>query len=116
MVSKWRSHASCRASITCQSLGASPRFFATEVGQLFGAMAKSGGEVGFIDAPWFNGGLFEDAAALQLDETDIELLIRAAKQDWAEIDPLAHCLSAVLIPINAANSAHITPTEPRSRC
>ncbi len=30
-------------------------------GELFGAMAQSGGMVGFVDVPWFNGGLFEDS-------------------------------------------------------
>jgi type II restriction/modification system DNA methylase subunit YeeA len=57
------------------------------VGQLFGAMAKNGGEVGFIAVPWFNGGLFEDATALPLDVKDIDLLISVTKMDWAEIDP-----------------------------
>ncbi len=37
--------------------------------------------------PWFNGGLFEDATALPLDDEDIDLLISVAKLDWAEIDP-----------------------------
>ncbi len=55
--------------------------------QLFGAMANSGGAVGFVDVPWFNGGLFEDAAALPLEGADLDLLLRAAKLDWAEIDP-----------------------------
>src|SRR5487761_2240845 len=55
--------------------------------QLFGAMAQSGGAVGFVDVPWFNGGLFEDAAALPLEGADLDLLLRVAKLDWAEIDP-----------------------------
>ena len=56
-------------------------------GQLFAAMAKSGGEVGFTAVPWFNGGLFEDAAALPLEEADLDLLLRVGRLDWAEIDP-----------------------------
>ena len=55
--------------------------------QLFEAMAKSGGEIGYTSVPWFNGGLFEDAAALPLDREDLTLLIRVAELDWAEIDP-----------------------------
>jgi type II restriction/modification system DNA methylase subunit YeeA len=55
--------------------------------ELFGAMAESGGMVGFVDVPWFNGGLFEDAAALPLEKDDLALLIRVTKLDWAEIDP-----------------------------
>ncbi len=64
-----------------------PARSAEYAGQLFGAMAKSGGEVGFTAVPWFNGGLFEDAAALSLDAKDIDLLISVAKLNWAEIDP-----------------------------
>jgi type II restriction/modification system DNA methylase subunit YeeA len=56
-------------------------------GQLFGAMAKSGGEIGYVDVPWFNGGLFEDAATLPLIEKDINLLIELTDLDWGEIDP-----------------------------
>ncbi len=55
--------------------------------KLFAAMANSGGEVGFVDVPWFDGGLFDDATALPLERDDIDLLIRVAKLDWAEIDP-----------------------------
>jgi hypothetical protein len=36
---------------------------------------------------WFNGGLFNDDAALPLDKDDIALTLRAAGLDWAEIDP-----------------------------
>jgi hypothetical protein len=50
-------------------------------------MASNGGVVGFTAVPWFDGGLFEDAAALPLERDDIDLLIRVAKLDWAEIDP-----------------------------
>jgi type II restriction/modification system DNA methylase subunit YeeA len=54
--------------------------------ELFAAMATRDSEIGFVDVPWFNGGLFEDATALPLDLTDIQLLLRIAKLDWAEID------------------------------
>ncbi|HXA26804.1 MAG TPA: class I SAM-dependent DNA methyltransferase [Acetobacteraceae bacterium] len=64
-----------------------PARSAEYAGKLFGAMAKSGGEVGFIAVPWFDGGLFDDATALPLEVADIDLLISAAKLDWAEIDP-----------------------------
>jgi hypothetical protein len=56
-------------------------------GELFAAMATSGGEVGFVAVPWFDGGLFDDATALPLERDDIDLLISVAKLDWAEIDP-----------------------------
>jgi type II restriction/modification system DNA methylase subunit YeeA len=56
-------------------------------GQLFGALAKSGGEIGYVDVPWFNGGLFEDATTLPLIEKDINLLIELTELDWGEVDP-----------------------------
>lgn len=53
---------------------------------LFAAM-KSGGPVGFESVPWFNGGLFDDDHALPLDRDDVELIYKAAKLFWADIDP-----------------------------
>jgi hypothetical protein len=35
----------------------------------------------------FNGGLFADATALPLDEVQLSLLIDAAENDWAEVEP-----------------------------
>jgi hypothetical protein len=35
----------------------------------------------------FNGGLFADATALPLDEVQLSLLIDAAEDDWAEVEP-----------------------------
>lgn len=62
---------------------ASAREFLTT---LFGAM-KSGGRVGFEAVLWFNGGLFNDDQALPMDRDDIELVYKAAKLFWADIDP-----------------------------
>jgi hypothetical protein len=56
-------------------------------GMLFTAMAVSGGLVGFVEVPCFNGGLFDDGAALPLDVKDIDILIGVGKLHWAEIDP-----------------------------
>ena len=64
-----------------------PARAAEYVGQLFGAMAKSGSEIGYVAIPWFNGGLFEDGTALPLLPPDIDLLIGVSRLDWAEIDP-----------------------------
>ncbi|MGH7211039.1 MAG: type IIL restriction-modification enzyme MmeI, partial [Acetobacteraceae bacterium] len=55
--------------------------------ELFAAMARKGGRVGFTAVQWFNGGLFDDDTALPLDEDDCALLERVADLDWAEIDP-----------------------------
>ena len=55
--------------------------------RLFAAMAERGGEVDFTPVAWFNGGLFDDAAALPLEANDIALLQRVSALDWAEVDP-----------------------------
>ena len=55
--------------------------------RLFAAMAERGGEVDFTPVAWFNGGLFEDDAALALELDDITLLQQAPALDWAEVDP-----------------------------
>ena len=54
--------------------------------KLFGAMA-TGGQVGFEDVEWFNGGLFEDDATLPMDKAQIETTLKASALDWSSIDP-----------------------------
>ena len=63
-----------------------PERFSNMVRTLFGAMA-TGGEVGFETVDWFNGGLFDDDAALPLDKAEIETTLKASALDWSEIDP-----------------------------
>ncbi len=63
-----------------------PEDFADLARDLFGAMAK-GGRVGFEAVPWFDGGLFDDDAALPLERGEIEAALEAAALDWSEIDP-----------------------------
>ena len=63
-----------------------PDDFAALAASLFGAMS-TGGLVGFESVAWFNGGLFEDDAALPLVRSEIDLTLDAAKLDWSEIDP-----------------------------
>ncbi len=63
-----------------------PGDFADLARALFGAMAK-GGRVGFEAVAWFNGGLFDDDAALPLESAEIEAALAAAALDWSEIDP-----------------------------
>ena len=60
--------------------------FAALARKLFGAMS-TGGRVGFEDVKWFNGGLFEDDAAICMDKVQIETTLEAAALDWSEIDP-----------------------------
>ena len=45
------------------------------------------GRVGFEAVAWFNGGLFDDGAALPLEAADIETVLAASDLDWSEIDP-----------------------------
>ena len=63
-----------------------PESFAELARDLFGAMA-SGGRVGFEAVARFNGGLFDDDAALPLARSEIETALAAAGLDWSEIDP-----------------------------
>jgi hypothetical protein len=65
---------------------ARPDEFETMASDLFRAM-KGGGRIGFEHVAWFNGGLFNDDAALPMDKDDIVLTLGAAGLDWAEIDP-----------------------------
>ncbi|QPH54934.1 class I SAM-dependent DNA methyltransferase [Pontivivens ytuae] len=63
-----------------------PGTFEENCRTLFAAMAHRGGRVGFTPIPWFNGGLFDDDAALPVDAGDIAMLRKAAKMDWSQID------------------------------
>ena len=63
-----------------------PEEFTTLARDLFGAMA-TGGRIGFEAVSWFNGGLFDDDAALPLEKGEIETALAAAALDWSDIDP-----------------------------
>ena len=64
-----------------------PDQFAEFASDLFAAMHRRGGRVGFQQVPWFNGNLFDDATALPLDRPQVNAVREAAGLDWAEIDP-----------------------------
>ena len=63
-----------------------PADFPALAGELFRVMA-TGGRVGFEAVDWFNGGLFDDDAALPLEQAEIERVLAASDLDWSEIDP-----------------------------
>ena len=63
-----------------------PARFTDLAGALFRGMA-SGGLVGFETVDWFNGGLFDDGAALPLEKAHIDTVLAASDLDWSEIDP-----------------------------
>lgn len=63
-----------------------PETFANQASKLFAAM-RTGGDVGFEQVEWFNGGLFDTDEALPLTWEDLDDLIRATQLDWSDIDP-----------------------------
>jgi len=63
-----------------------PERFRRHCDALFGAM-NAGGEFYLYEIPHFNGGLFADVQALDLDRADLELLLSLARRDWGAIDP-----------------------------
>lgn len=65
-----------------------PEEFRENAELLFNAMAsKTINKVGLEKVEWFNGGLFDNGDALDLEKQDVEDLFEAAKLDWSEIDP-----------------------------
>ena len=66
---------------------ADPNSFIKNAETLFTAMANQHGRVGYDAIEWFNGGLFEDGAALPLIESDIRIALGAARQNWSEVNP-----------------------------
>lgn len=63
-----------------------PDQFTAMTTQLLATM-RTGGLVGFEEVAWFNGGLFDDDDAVPMEKEDIEQALKAARLDWAEIDP-----------------------------
>jgi len=60
----------------------------------------------------FNGGLFQDASALPLDEDELELLLKAAARDWKDVEPaiFGTLLERALSPAERHRlGAHYTP-------
>lgn len=60
--------------------------FARQLQQLFDAMA-SGGWFGVAEIAHFDGGLFDNAAVLELDSTGLDILARVSGLDWSSIEP-----------------------------
>jgi len=65
---------------------AHPAEFVPMMNDLFAAM-KKGGRVGFEQIDWFNGGLFSDEDAIELNKTEIQMLLGVAGMDWSQIEP-----------------------------
>ena len=65
---------------------ADPAKFQQRVSALFEAMAH-GGDFGVEDIPWFDGGLFADGEALELNAQNLETLAATATLNWASVEP-----------------------------
>lgn len=63
-----------------------PDRFAELLKQLFRAMA-TGGNFGLDDIRWFNGNLYADETVLEMTAGEIDLVRKAARYDWSEINP-----------------------------
>jgi hypothetical protein len=62
----------------------------------------------------FNGGIFEDAEAIPLSEEQLEMLVRAGKADWQDVEPaiFGTLLERALDPTERHHlGAHYTPRE-----
>lgn len=60
--------------------------FVRQLQQLFTDMAH-GGVFGVDDIPHFNGGLFNNADALELDSDGLDILYKVSRLDWSSIEP-----------------------------
>lgn len=65
--------------------GADPPRLARYLGELFASMA-TGGDFLLEDIPWFNGALFADPHALELEAEEIAVIRDAAGLDWSAVD------------------------------
>lgn len=63
-----------------------PKKLTPRLDALFAAM-REGGAYGNDDIAFFNGGLFDEAPALELNEGEVALLNLAAAQDWGSVEP-----------------------------
>jgi len=83
------------------------------LGRLFADMNKGGYSPELrSDILRFNGGLFKDSTALQIDEDDLVLLTIAAQRDWKDVEPaiFGTLLERALDPRDRAKlGAHYTP-------
>jgi hypothetical protein len=61
--------------------------FNNQIRDLFDKMANKGSYFGADPIRYFNGGLFDSDAAVDLDRDDLTVLTRIASMDWASIEP-----------------------------
>ena len=71
---------------TVETFQRRPRLFQAQVSNLFAQMA-TGGAFGTAIIRHFNGGLFADTTALELNSVDLTVLLVLARKDWKAIEP-----------------------------
>jgi hypothetical protein len=97
-----------------ESLRGSPAGFVPKLQTLFAEM-QTGTDFSVIlnrKLLRFNGGLFEEASVLPLDETQLGILIKASQQDWKNVEPaiFGTLLERALDPAERHKlGAHYTP-------
>ncbi|MDQ2832620.1 MAG: class I SAM-dependent DNA methyltransferase, partial [Acidobacteriota bacterium] len=64
-----------------------PTKFRRKLRLLFQAMSEEDGIFGAHSIRYFNGGLFDSDAVIELDLADLGILASAASHDWAHIEP-----------------------------
>ena len=61
--------------------------FNRQLPQLFDAMSNEDTFFGADIIPWFNGGLFKGTDTIELNPADCDILRKAARHDWSQIEP-----------------------------
>jgi hypothetical protein len=96
-----------------KSLADTPEHFAPMIEELWKKMDTGGFSTSLRTAILqFNGGLFENAAALTLNRDQLLLLIEAAQSDWRDVEPaiFGTLLERALNPVERHKlGAHYTP-------
>ena len=86
---------------------------------LFEAMSEQDGIFGEHSIRWFNGGLFDSASTIKLDQADLGILYDVSRNyDWAHVAPaiFGRCSSARSTPPGARSSARTTRQRKTSCC
>jgi len=96
-----------------QSLRDKPQDFVPVIEELWGRMDRGGYSVSLrMTILQFNGGFFENATALPLNQDQVQLLIEAAQCDWRDVEPaiFGTLLERALAPEERHKlGAHYTP-------
>ncbi len=64
-----------------------PEAFTAGLAELFRLMSEAGGWFGTQRIEWFNGGLFDDAAALGFTRDELRAVAEASELDWSQVEP-----------------------------